>query len=124
MSTRRQTMTDAVEGLFEGTSYGAPRVGVERELIAYRHDDLGRAVRIAEMRPLLAGVADVAFEPGGQVELNPGPVDSASAAVALVKERERSARAALATAGIHLAATGIDPWRSPERLGLQLRSER
>lgn len=124
MATLRRPMADAVEALFEGSAYGAPRVGLERELIAYRHDDLGRAVRIDEMRPLLAGVPDVAFEPGGQVELNPPPAATAAAAVAVLKQRERHARAALAAGGIHLAATGIDPWRSPERLGLQLRSER
>lgn len=121
---RTRTMTDAVEALFEGTSYGAPRVGVERELIAYRHDDLGAAVRIDDMRPLLAAVPDVAFEPGGQVELNPGPQATAADAVAVLRERERAARAALASAGIHLVAAGIDPWRSPDRLGLQLTSDR
>ena len=67
---------------------------------------------------------DVGFEPGGQVELHPGPSETAAAAVAVLKERERAARAALATVGIHLAAVGLDPWRSPERLGLQLSDHR
>lgn len=121
---RTRTMTDAVEALFEGTTYGAPRVGLERELIAYRHDDLASAVRIEDMRPLLTAVPDVAFEPGGQVELNPGPQPTASAAVAVLKEREAAARTALAAGGIHLAAVGLDPWRTEQRLGLQLTERR
>lgn len=123
MTTRTRVLADAVESLFEG-SYAAPLVGLERELFAYRHEDPTAAVTIADMRPHLADVPDVAFEPGGQVELNPGPQPTAAAAVAVLRERERAARAALAGAGIHLAAAGLDPWRRPDRIGLQLTSSR
>lgn len=123
METRTRVLEDAVESLFEG-SYGASLVGLERELIAYRHEDPTAAVAIEDMRPHLADVPDIAFEPGGQVELNPGPQPSAVAAVAVLRERERAARAGLAGAGIHLAAAGLDPWRRPERIGLQLTSSR
>lgn len=124
MATARVALEEAVEARFAGASDGSRRVGIERELIAYRHCDLTRPVPVAELRAALAGVPDVGFEPGGQVELHPGPADTAAEAVAVLQERERAARTALAAVGIHLAATGLDPWRSPERLGLQLTDHR
>jgi gamma-glutamylcysteine synthetase len=117
-------LADAVEALFEGSDDGTRRVGLERELIAYRHGDVRSPVPVAALRSALADVPDVGFEPGGQVELHPGPADTAAGAVAVLKERERAARAALAPVGIHLAAVGLDPWRCPDRVGLQLTSHR
>lgn len=124
MRSRRLVLEQAVESLFAGTDDGSRRVGLERELIAYRHADLASPVPLAELRTALAGVPDVGFEPGGQIELHPDPADTAAAAVALLEQRERAARAALAGIGVHLAAVGLDPWRSPERLGLQLGGDR
>jgi glutamate--cysteine ligase len=125
MGTLRVALEDAVEQQFAGTPDGSRRVGIERELIAYRRcPDITEPVPVAELRAALAGVPDVGFEPGGQVELHPGPSETAADAVAVLQERERAARAALATVGIHLAAVGLDPWRSPERLGLQLTDDR
>lgn len=123
LAVRPRSLADAVEALFHG-SYGAPQVGLERELIPFRHEDVTARVLIEDMRPLLADVPDVTFEPGGQVELSPGPSATATEAVAVLQQRERAARAALARGGIHLVAAGLDPWRGPARLGLQLRSER
>ncbi len=122
---RTRTLEAGVEALFEGSPDGSRRIGLERELIPYRHcPDITAPVRVDEMRALLAGLPDVGFEPGGQVELHPGPSDTAHAAVVVLRERERAVRRALAAAGIHVAAVGLDPWRSAERLGLQLTSQR
>lgn len=125
MTRRTVALADAVEARFEGAYGGTRRVGLERELIAYRHcPDITEPVPLEELRRALAGVPDVGFEPGGQVELHPGPEDTAAGAVAVLLERERAARAALATVGIHLAAVGLDPWRSADRVGLQLTDHR
>lgn len=121
MGTRK--LTDAVEALFEGGA-GSLRVGLERELITYRHGDVASAVPVALLRSALVDVPDVGFEPGGQVELHPGPVDTAAGAVAVLQARERAARAALATVGVHLFAVGLDPWRRADSVGLQLSSHR
>jgi gamma-glutamylcysteine synthetase len=123
--SRKLALEEAVEAQFDGAYDGSRRIGLERELIPYRHSpDITEPVPVAELRRALAGVPDVGFEPGGQVELHPGPSETAAAAVAVLKERERAARAALATVGIHLAAVGLDPWRSAERIGLQLSDDR
>ncbi|HYG94675.1 MAG TPA: glutamate-cysteine ligase family protein [Nocardioides sp.] len=122
-AVRERVLADAVESLFEGAD-GSRRVGLERELIPYRHEDTSRPVRVEEMTGPLADVPDTGFEPGGQVELHPGPSETAAGAIVALRDRERDARAALAAVGIHLAAVGIDPWRSAERLGLQLWSRR
>ncbi len=124
MRSRKVILEEAVEAQFAGAPDGSRRVGLERELIPYRHSDLTAPVPVSDLRQALAGVPDVGFEPGGQVELHPGPSDTAADAVAVLQERERAARAALATVGIHLAAVGLDPWRSPQRLGLQLGDHR
>ncbi|WP_322936688.1 glutamate-cysteine ligase family protein [Nocardioides bizhenqiangii] len=125
MRSQKLAFEEAVEAQFDGAYDGSRRVGLERELIAYRHSpDITEPVPVADLRQALAGVPDVGFEPGGQVELHPGPSETAAAAVAVLRERERAARAALAAVGIHLAAVGLDPWRSPERLGLQLTDHR
>lgn len=125
MRIRKPALEEAVEARFEGAYDGSRRIGLERELIPYRHSpDIAEPVLLADLQRALAGVPDVGFEPGGQIELHPGPSDTAAGAVAVLKERERAARAALATVGIHLAAVGLDPWRSPERLGLQLSGQR
>jgi gamma-glutamylcysteine synthetase len=125
MRSQKLALEAAVEAQFEGACGGSRRVGLERELIPYRHSpDITEAVPVADLRHALAGLPDVGFEPGGQVELHPGPSATAADAVAVLKGRERAARAALATVGIHLAAVGLDPWRSPERLGLQLSEHR
>lgn len=121
---RTRALEDAVEERFAGIERRTLRVGLERELISYRHDRLTAPVPLATLRHALADVPDVGFEPGGQVELHPGPSDTAAGAVAVLRERERAARAALASVGVHLAAVGLDPWRSPERLGLQLTDHR
>jgi gamma-glutamylcysteine synthetase len=124
MGTRTVALERAVEEQFAGTYDDTRRVGLERELIAYRHADITAPVALADLRDALAGVPDVGFEPGGQVELHPGPSETAAGAVAVLQERERAARQALAAVGIHLAAVGLDPWRSPERIGLQLTDHR
>ena len=125
MGSRRVTLEEAVEAQFDGAYAGSRKVGLERELIPYRHaPDITEPVPVADLRRALGAVPDVGFEPGGQVELHPGPSETAAGAVAVLKERERAARAALAAVGIHLAAVGLDPWRSPERIGLQLSEHR
>lgn len=124
MTTAGRTLETAVEELFDGSANGSRRVGLERELIAYRHGDVGTPVPVRLLRSVLAGVPDVDFEPGGQVELHPAPAATAATAVRLLRERERAARSALATVGVHLAAVGLDPWRRPERVGLQLTDHR
>jgi len=101
------------------------RVGVEQELLAF-DATTGEAVAIERVRRAVAGTplaGSVAFEPGGQVELNqpcePCPASLGRAFLAGVGEL----RGRCADAGVRLEAEPVDP-RPLDRLPLQLHSPR
>jgi glutamate--cysteine ligase len=101
------------------------RVGVEQELLAF-DTRTGAAVDIERVRRAVAGTplaAGVAFEPGGQVELNlpcaPGLTELDVCFTSAMAELRRRC----ADAGVRLEVTPVDP-RPLDQLPLQLRSER
>ncbi len=101
------------------------RVGIEHELLAF-DTETGAAVDIERVRRAVAGTplaGGIAFEPGGQVELNlpcaPGLTELDVCFTSAVSELRRRCD----DAGVRLEATPVDP-RPIEQLPLQLRSER
>jgi glutamate--cysteine ligase len=101
------------------------RVGIEQELLSF--DALtGDAVDIDRVRRAVAGtrLADaVAFEPGGQVELNLPCAPGAEALGSVFRAGVEGLRRRCAEAGVRLEAEPVDP-RPISRLPLQLRSPR
>ncbi len=126
-SDERPELTGAVEALFAGTGgAGWPWVGIELELIPFRFAGSGHpeTVAVAELRQALAGLTDVTFEPGGQIELNPPPRPTVHGACDAVAELSAAVQRRLDTIGVDVVAAGLNPWHRTEELGLQLRSER
>ena len=120
------TLPYPTTGLFPRTRQPrSTRVGVEQELLAF-DTRTGAAVDIERVRRAVAGTplaGGIAFEPGGQVELNlpcaPGLTELDACFTSAVAELRRRC----ADAGVRLEATPVDP-RPLDQLPLQLRSER
>jgi glutamate--cysteine ligase len=111
---------DAITRLFPGTGNRCTtRVGIEHELLT-RDSSTGSPVAIERVRA--ATSTDLAFEPGGQVELNQ-PCGTAPAVVRRLRKTVASLRANLASAGIALDASPVDD-RTPDEVPLQLTSAR
>ena len=124
LSAPSRALRDAVAGLFAGAPQpGAPTIGIELELIPYRIADHG-VVPIDELRAALRGLSGVTFEPGGQLELNPPPRPSVTAACAQLARLVARIDARLHGIGVAVAATGLNPWHTVDQLGLQLRTDR
>jgi len=111
---------DPIARLFPGRSNTrSTRVGIEHELLV-RDSTTGAAVDIERVRA--ATSVDLAFEPGGQVELN----QACGAGPAVVRRLQRTVttlRRDLAAIGVELDASPVDG-RSPDEVPLQLTSER
>ena len=116
----------AVSRLFAGApGAGRPTVGIELELIPVRRGARFRSpVPVEELASALHDVPWIAFEPGGQVELNGPPEPTAAGAVTALADLWRRAADRLGTIDVGLLPAGLDPWRANEQLGLQLRSPR
>jgi gamma-glutamylcysteine synthetase len=111
---------EAIAGLFPGPgNRRTTRVGIEHELLT-RDASTGGPVTIARARA--ATSADLAFEPGGQVELNQ-PCGAAPAVVRRLRHTLATLRNDLAAAGIELDASPVDD-RTPDEVPLQLTSAR
>ena len=114
--------------------HGPPRLlGVELEWIVQHAGDPRRpldAERLADAlgvhapptirpdspnAPLPAGSA-VSVEPGGQVEISTPPCESLSALLATADRDTAAVTELLTAAGLRLAHTGTDPYRTPRRL--------
>jgi gamma-glutamylcysteine synthetase len=119
-----QELRPIVSGLFAGTATRTARVGIEQELLVA--DAAGRTVPVPRLRALLAGcplAAYVAYEPGGQLELNLPPSDSPASAEVQLRVSLRDVRDHLERAGIRITADPVDP--RPEReVPLRVRSPR
>jgi glutamate--cysteine ligase len=115
-----------VADLFAGdASSDLPSVGVELELLPLRLDGFRPTIAaIAETAAAATGIADLTFEPGGQVELNPPPAATIGGAIDAITARREQLRAQLGHQGLGLLATGVEPWHASEDVPLQLRSER
>jgi glutamate--cysteine ligase len=104
------------------------RVGAEVELIPVTETARPRPVDPA----LLAAGFDTgfvraaapSFEPGGQLELSPGPRPSVGALVRDLNWMVRRATAIAATCGVRLEAAGLNPYHSCEDVPLWLRTPR
>ena len=124
VSAPSRALHDAVAELFAGSSRpGRPTIGIELELIPCRITDHG-VIPIDELRAALDGLAHVGFEPGGQLELNPPPQRSVTAACAQVARLIERVNTRLHKIGAATVAIGIDPWHSVDQLGLRLRTDR
>ena len=129
-------MNERIAALFAGDpSTEVPSVGIELELLALdrRADrvldlDLGAVVpgiaRIAETSEALADLPHVAFEPGGQVELNPPPAPTAAGAIDNLQALRSACTDRLQRTGIELLAIGLDPWHAAVDVPLQLHTDR
>ena len=111
---------DAVTRLFPGGgNTRTTRVGIEHELLV-RAAGSGAPVGVERVRAATAW--PIAYEPGGQVEINQ-PCGPAAAAVRRLCRTVASLRADLGRCGIELDDSPVDD-RSPEEVPLQLTSER
>jgi gamma-glutamylcysteine synthetase len=111
---------DTVTRLFPGPgNRRTTRVGIEHELLV-RDSATGSPVAIERVRA--ATSTTLAFEPGGQIELNqaPGP---APVVVRRLRDTTSTLRSDLARAGIELDASPVDA-RCPDEVPLQLTSAR
>jgi glutamate--cysteine ligase len=101
------------------------RVGIEQELIAF-DTRTGGAVDIERVRRVVGGTplaGGIAFEPGGQVELNLPCAPDAATLGRCFGTAVSELRRRCGGAGVRLEAVPVDP-RPIESLPLQLRSER
>lgn len=127
VATITRTETIGVErtriaALFAGDPLRRPTVGIELELFPFIRTTGATVPAIAPIEitaAALAGLPHVTFEPGGQVEFSPPPEADASAAVAVVEALRTEATRRLATVGIDLVATSVDPWLAIRRPALQ-----
>jgi len=111
---------DSVSRLFPGRgNRRSTRVGVEHELLT-RDAATGAPVPVERVRT--ATRVELAFEPGGQVELNQ-PCGPAPVVVRRLQRTVATLRGDLAAAGIVLDAAPVDR-RSPAEVPLQLTSPR
>jgi len=111
---------DSVTRLFPGAgNRRTTRVGLEHELLT-RDSTTGAPVPIERVRA--ATSIDLAFEPGGQVELNQ-PCGAAPAVVRRLQLTVAALGSDLGRAGIELEASPVDR-RSPSAVPRQLTSER
>jgi glutamate--cysteine ligase len=111
---------EAIAGLFPGPgNRRTTRVGIEHELLT-RDSSSGAPVAIERVRA--ATNATLAFEPGGQVELNQ-QCGRAPVVVQRLRDTLSSLRSDLARAGIVLDPSPVDR-RTPAEVPLQLTSAR
>jgi glutamate--cysteine ligase len=68
--------------------------------------------------------ARISFEPGGQIEISSAPGATASTVISATQKLVAKIRAAMATAGIELLSTGVDPYNAIDAVPLQLRRDR
>ena len=104
------------------TPAGPPgRVGVELELLTMRADDPSRRPDPADLfsvvdRLDVPGGGRLTVEPGGQVELSSRPHAGVAAAIDATTAGVEGLQSALAGAGVHTAALGLDPTRPSRRI--------
>jgi glutamate--cysteine ligase len=140
-------LADLMADLFpaqEASSDGPPLIGVELELIPLRSGNEREPISLQdELIPCLKEYAQLtgmltvedrgdakpgfysdsgghlSFEPGGQVEYSSPPLPGAAAALRDVRTVVEPLQQAAAEDGIILAPLALNPWHSPEEVGLQ-----
>jgi glutamate--cysteine ligase len=131
LTTQRLTRADVaqlVAGLFRDsdTASSPGCVGVEIEWIpAQTEASPPGPVGVARSSQLLTTVPDVAaeghvtYEPGGQIEMSPGPSNTVVDLLASIDTLETRLRACLKQGGVELFSSGVNPWHTVDELGLQ-----
>lgn len=113
-----------VAPLFADAPTRTTRVGLEQELLVRDRD--GATVPVHRLRAALRDLdaaTCVAFEPGGQLELNLPPAPSPTAAAGELRALRRRVEARLRRLGVTLHAEAVDP-RPEAEVPLRLRSAR
>lgn len=104
------------------TPAGPPgRVGVELELLTMTAGDPSRRPDPADLLAVVdnldvPGGGRLTLEPGGQVELSSRPHAGAGPAIEATAAGLEALQSALAAAGVHTAALGLDPARPSRRI--------
>lgn len=104
------------------TPAGPPgRVGVELELLTMTAGDPSRRPDPADLSAVVEnldvpGGGRLTLEPGGQVELSSRPHAGAGPAIEATAAGLEALQSALAAAGVHTAALGLDPARPSRRI--------
>jgi glutamate--cysteine ligase len=123
-TTERLRDCAAVQGYVERVCFktGPPGlVGTELEWLVAFTDAPADAVPIRLLRQLLDAAgppprgSSVTYEPGGQLELSSPAFRGPTACWQALVDDARHVRRALATAGVVLLPTAIDPYRAPRR---------
>jgi glutamate--cysteine ligase len=70
------------------------------------------------------GVAEISFEPGGQIEISSTPHPTATGVIQSTRGLISRIQKAMTEAGIELLAKGVDPFNDIEAVPLQLRRDR
>jgi glutamate--cysteine ligase len=120
MNELRRLSRGTVQRLFRPGRAG--RIGVEIELIPSFGDGTAvpPAVLAAAFDERFRAEARPSFEPGGQLELSPGPRSSVSTLMGDLAPMSARAAELADTVGVTLAAVGTDPLRSCAEVPLRL----
>ena len=129
-ASRTDLVEDRVRALFTPAApprTGPGRVGVEIELLPVRRGEDGglRPAPLSLVRrclahdPSLERDGRISFEPGGQLELSPGPFDSVSACLAAASALLSRVRRCGQREGVMFVAAALSPWHDAEEIGLQ-----
>ncbi len=75
--------------------------------------------------PGQTGLPDwITFEPGGQIEISSAPFPCLSDALSRMRQIDEKLQRHLRGFGIELVSTGINPWYTPDEIGLQMNKPR
>lgn len=123
----RPDLATAVRRLFTPAA-DQGRVGSEIELIAVTDEPVPRpadtAALVADLDPAFRADARPSIEPGGQLELSPGPRPGVAALLADVHGMLHRAFSIAAARGVRLEAVGTSPYHSSAQVPLRLQTPR
>ena len=124
MNTKTPVPRSTIEQLFRPGTYG--RIGVEVELIPSFADGSAVVPQVltAAFDASFRDAARPSFEPGGQLELSPGPRPSVAALMDDLNPLLARADSVAQALGVTLSSVGTDPWRSCRDVPLRLRTPR
>jgi glutamate--cysteine ligase len=127
---RLRLFVDVARQLFSPALGERALIGVEIELHPVTAESDPQPVEPAALRSALATDrrfvehARVTFEPGGQLEMSPGPCASVAQVVADAEAIVARAKELAAAVGVELVAAGTNPWHSCDDIPLRDTSPR
>ena len=132
MNPARSTQVAAsVASLFDPPTSGLGHVGVEIEPFPVRErNGVYEVVHHTELLDRLeldqgfGDEANVSFEPGGQLEIGPRPMESPRELLEALAGLLGRLDTLLAPSGVRLQANGVNRWVGCEAIGLRLTTER